>query len=127
MGVSMYGPNYKEWPSECLYNIDEVGIDIMKHCNKVISGKTCEGIFAVSSQGDGYYKDLNNDLEGTCPPFGVHADASTSTFLEDEQIRERRVGHNAEVLLIMISVMAWLLLHLKNLLEKITMKGKEIH
>eukprot|EP00957_Ditylum_brightwellii_P097751 7444070-Ditylum_brightwellii.AAC.1 len=34
MGVSMYGPTYKDWPSDCLYNMDEIGIDITKHHNK---------------------------------------------------------------------------------------------
>jgi len=32
--------NYQEIPSQCLYNMDEIGNDVTKHCKKVIVAKT---------------------------------------------------------------------------------------
>eukprot|EP00957_Ditylum_brightwellii_P211194 15365873-Ditylum_brightwellii.AAC.1 len=81
MGVSMYGPNYKDWP------ISSQGDGEM----------TRHTTIAITSRADGYYKDLNNDLKGACPPFVIHDDPSTSTFLEDERIRKKRDGPNEEV------------------------------
>jgi hypothetical protein len=48
-----YGSKISDWPSDSLYNMDEVAIDITSHRNKVIAGKDCDRIFAVSREGDG--------------------------------------------------------------------------
>ena len=42
-----------DFQDEHLYNMDEVGLDITKHRNRVIAGKNCDCVFAVSSEGDG--------------------------------------------------------------------------
>ena len=49
--------NYQEIPSDCLYNMDEVGNDTTKHRKKVIVGKSQDAnmrTFVKTPEGDGH-------------------------------------------------------------------------
>eukprot|EP00957_Ditylum_brightwellii_P059808 4540856-Ditylum_brightwellii.AAC.1 len=66
-------------------------------------------------------------LKGIVPPLLymlIHLDLG---FLKMNKSEKGRLVLTKKFLLIMIPAMVWLLLHRKLLLEKITMKGKEIH
>jgi len=45
--------HYKDIPNECLYNMDELATDTMKHKQKVIGDKNRTRTFIITPEGDG--------------------------------------------------------------------------